>query len=132
MTAKATDLGKPPQFSTINFDIRVVESHKKAPAFLPRPMKPIKLKENFSDFDASIISLKAVSNVNNSNKADNSNLLFELLTGSTQQTNKDNNFRYLSINRARVLLFAKREISTTVCTWIYRMWDLFVNNVNNS
>ncbi|XP_032691269.1 DE-cadherin [Odontomachus brunneus] len=93
MVATAMDLGKPPMANQIDLDIRVVESHKKAPAFLPRPTAPIKLLENFSDFDASIVRLKAVSNVNDSSKSENSYLLFELVTGRTEQTNKDNTFR---------------------------------------
>lgn len=96
MTATAEDLGEVPKFSVIDLDIRVVESHKKAPAFLPRPTAPIKLQENFSDFDASIVSLKAVSNIDNSSNSDNSYLLFELVTGRTEQTNKGNTFRYLT------------------------------------
>lgn len=93
MVATAEDIGQAPNYSTIELDIRVVESHKKAPAFLPRPAESIKLKENFSDFDASIIRLKAVSNIDNSSNSDNSYLLFELVTGSTEQTNKKNTFR---------------------------------------
>lgn len=117
LVAAATDLGKPPKSNAIDLDIRVVESHKKAPAFLPRTMTPIKLLENFSDFDASIIRLKAVSNVNDSSKSENSYLLFELVTGRTEQTNKDNTFRYPS-TRARCFssLHAnlEREIPMTV------------------
>ncbi|XP_014469556.1 PREDICTED: DE-cadherin isoform X2 [Dinoponera quadriceps] len=94
MVARAMDLGTPSLSSAIDLDIRVVESHKKAPIFLPRPLEPIKLRENFSDFDASIVRLKAISNVNDSNsKWDNSNLLFELVVGSKEQTNKLNTFR---------------------------------------
>ncbi|XP_029659182.1 DE-cadherin [Formica exsecta] len=93
MIATAEDIGEIPNFNVIDLDIRVVESHKKAPAFLPRPAEPIKLKENFSDFDNSIVRLKAVSNIDNSSNSDNSYLLFELVTGRTEQTNKGNFFR---------------------------------------
>lgn len=96
MTATAEDLGEISKSSIIDLDIRVVESHKKAPAFLPRSTAPIKLQENFSNFDASIVSLKAVSNIDNLS-SDNSYLLFELVTGRTEQTNKGNTFRYLLI-----------------------------------
>ena len=88
MTATAKDQGDVPKSNTIDLDIRVVESHKKAPAFLPRPAEPIRLQENFSDFDASIIRLKAISHI-----GDNSGLLFELVPGRTEQTNKGNTFR---------------------------------------
>lgn len=86
MTATAQDQGENPKSNVIDLDIRVVESHKKAPVFLPRPAEPIRLQENFSDFDASIVQLKAV--LNNGDK-----LLFELVPGTTEQTNKGNTFR---------------------------------------
>lgn len=92
MTATAEDLGEIPQSNAIDLDIRVVESHKKAPAFLPRPAEPIKLQENFSDFDASIVRLHALSNIDNSSNSNN--LIFELVTGRTEQTNKRETFRY--------------------------------------
>jgi len=93
MTATAKDIGKISNRNSIDLDIRVVESHKKAPAFLPRLLEPIKLKENFSDFDANIVRLKAVSNIDNSSNSDSSYLLFELVPGRTEQTNKGNTFR---------------------------------------
>lgn len=89
MTATAEDQGENPKSNVIDLDIRVVESHKKAPAFLPRPSEPIRLQENFSDFDSSIVRLRAVSN-----SGDNTGLLFELVPGRTEQTNKGNTFRY--------------------------------------
>ncbi|XP_029165136.1 DE-cadherin isoform X1 [Nylanderia fulva] len=93
MIATAEDIGENPNMNVIDLDIRVVESHKKAPTFLPRPAEPIKLKENFSDFENSIVRLKAISNIDNSSNSDNSYLLFELVTGRTEQTNKMNTFR---------------------------------------
>ncbi|XP_011641740.1 DE-cadherin isoform X2 [Pogonomyrmex barbatus] len=93
MIASAEDTGEIPKSYVIDLDIRVVESHKKAPTFLPRPSEPIKLQENFSDFDASIVHLKAISNIDNSSNYDNSYLVFELVTGRTEQSNKKNTFR---------------------------------------
>jgi len=97
MIVTATDLGETPQSDSTYFDIQVVESHKKAPAFLPRSSEPIKIKENFTNFDASIVRLQAISNIDNSsnwNNTPSSNLLFELVTGTTEQSNKGNTFRY--------------------------------------
>ncbi|XP_012146913.1 DE-cadherin isoform X2 [Megachile rotundata] len=90
MTATARDLGENPKSSVIALNIRVVESHKKPPTFIHSsdPPKPIKLKENFNDFDASIMQLKAASN-----SGDNSDIIFELVHGRTEQTNKANTFR---------------------------------------
>ncbi|XP_011700823.1 PREDICTED: DE-cadherin isoform X2 [Wasmannia auropunctata] len=99
IVATATDTGETPLSTAIELDIRVVESHKKAPAFLPRSAEPIKIPENFSDFDASIIQLKAVSNIVNSSNSDNSNLVFELVTGRTEQSNKGNTFRIIQTKK---------------------------------
>ncbi|XP_012283328.1 DE-cadherin [Orussus abietinus] len=88
MTAIARDRGEIPKSSVIDLDIRVVESNKKAPSFLPRIEEPIRLQENFSDFDASIVHLKAVSN-----SPEHPELIFDLVIGRTEQTNKKNTFR---------------------------------------
>lgn len=94
MVATAKDMGIISLWTSIDLDIRVVESNKKAPAFLPRPLEPIKLQENFSDFNVNIVSLKALSNViTNSSNSNNSNLIFDLVPGRTEQTNKGNTFR---------------------------------------
>ena len=71
-----------------DFDITVTEPSKRFPSFLPGPQEPIRLQEDFSDFDSSIIELQAVSNID-----DNPNLIFKLVPGRAQQTNKDT-FRY--------------------------------------
>ena len=95
MIVSATDLGtEKPLSSSTSFYIQVVESHKKAPSFVPRPEEPIKLKEDFRDYDASIVRLQAVSNIDNSSNSDNLYLTFELVIGTTEQTNKEHTFRY--------------------------------------
>ncbi|XP_033215756.1 DE-cadherin-like isoform X2 [Belonocnema kinseyi] len=95
MMATAADLGKDPKSSAIDLDIQVVESHKKAPSFDPASLEPndYRLQENVSDFDDSIAKLKAYSNIDYS-----PDLLFELVTGRTEQTNKGNTFRLESTN----------------------------------
>ncbi|XP_015609986.1 DE-cadherin [Cephus cinctus] len=103
MTARAQDKGVEPKFNVIDLDIRVVESHKKAPSFLPRPDEPIRLKENYSDFDASIVRLEAVSNIDQSS----GDLFFELVTGRTEQTNKGNTFRIVSLKNIADIKLAK-------------------------
>lgn len=96
MIARATDLGELPKSSTIDVAIRVVASDKRPPTFFPRSTLPIKLMENFTDFDAKIISLRVVPNVNSS-KLSNSYVIFQLFRGGTDQTNRGDIFRYLSI-----------------------------------
>ncbi|XP_043497699.1 DE-cadherin isoform X1 [Polistes fuscatus] len=120
MTAAAKDQGENPKSSIISLDIRVVESHKKAPLFLPRPMEPIKLLENFSDFGASIVRLQAVSNID-----DNPDLQFVLVTGKTEQTNKDSTFRLESTkNTADIKLTKHLDYeSNKVYSLIVRAWN---------
>lgn len=89
LLATAEDQGENPKSSVIELDIKVVESHKKAPAFVPRPLEPLKVQENFSDFDASLVRLQAVSNIDEDTES-----IFELVIGRTEQTNKQNTFRY--------------------------------------
>lgn len=88
MEATAMDQGLPPRYSTIDLDIKVVESHKKAPSFDYRSSEPIKLPENFSDFDQCIATLTATSNIDYS-----PDVIFDFVIGRSEQTNKANTFR---------------------------------------
>ncbi|XP_076759576.1 DE-cadherin [Xylocopa sonorina] len=122
MTATAQDQGEDPKSNMIDLDIRVVESHKKAPSFELRPSAPIQLYENFSDFDTSIVRLKAFSHA-----GDNSGVLFELVPGRTEQTNKGNTFR-LESNKdvAEIKLSQHLDYeSNTVYTLIVRVQNKF-------
>ncbi|XP_078053729.1 DE-cadherin isoform X2 [Augochlora pura] len=103
MTATAMDQGENPKSNVIDLDIRVVESHKKAPTFMQRPPGPILLKENFSDFDRSIERLTAASNIPN-----DTSLLFMLVNGRTEQTNKGNTFRIIQNKNVADIKLAQR------------------------
>jgi len=87
MRATATDQGEVPNSVTIDLEISVVESHKKAPQFTSIPHTPIILKENLSDFSYNIATLRAISNT------DEKAPVFELVHGRTEQTNKLGTFR---------------------------------------
>ncbi|CAG9112803.1 unnamed protein product [Plutella xylostella] len=87
LSAIVKDMGDPPQQSSITLDIQVVESNKKSPSFIEVPDGPIRLKENFADFNAHIATVRAVSNIPEEKK-----LLFELVMGQTEQTNKWHTF----------------------------------------
>lgn len=96
---------KPGQFYTINvkayntypdtasqqaeteIKIEVIESNKKAPTFVDPPNDPIILKENFGNFDKPLVTLSAKSNV-----PEKPELIFELSTGRTEQTNNKKTF----------------------------------------
>ncbi|XP_058809964.1 DE-cadherin isoform X2 [Phymastichus coffea] len=103
MTAMARDQGDEPKQNVIDIDIRVVESHKKAPTFTYCPDEAIKLPENFSDYEASIARLEAASNIDDSPDY----FLFELVTGRTEQTNKENTFRLVSNKNTAEIKLAK-------------------------
>lgn len=60
LSAVVKDMGDPPQQSSINLDIQVVESNKKSPSFIEVPDEPIRLKENYSDFTRPIATVRAV------------------------------------------------------------------------
>ncbi|XP_063374480.1 DE-cadherin [Cydia amplana] len=87
LSAIVKDMGDPPQQSSITLDIQVVESNKKSPSFIEVPDGPIRLKENYADFNAHIATVRAVSNIPEEKK-----LLFELVMGQTEQTNKWHTF----------------------------------------
>ena len=81
--ATVQDHGIPPKSSEIPLDIKIVESHKKAPVFFKYPTKPIELKEDFNDYDYNIATLEVESNGGHTD-----HLVFELTK------NKNNNFRF--------------------------------------
>ncbi|XP_075165630.1 DE-cadherin [Haematobia irritans] len=77
----------PPQDAQIEIRIRVVESSKKPPQFIELGDDVIYLKENFNDYSTPIVTLKAISNVPNKPE-----VIFELITGRTEQTNSKKTF----------------------------------------
>ena len=81
--ATAQDHGIPPKSNEIPLEIRLVESHKRAPIFVKYPTEPIKLKEDLNDYDYNIATLEVDPNGGQTNK-----LEFELTK------NKNNNFRF--------------------------------------
>lgn len=59
LSAIVKDMGDPPQQSSITLDIQVVESNKKSPSFIKVPSGPIRLKENYGNFNVPIATVKA-------------------------------------------------------------------------
>ncbi|GAB0089877.1 DE-cadherin [Sergentomyia squamirostris] len=76
-----------PQDAQIEVKIRVIESNKRPPTFINPPTEPIYLRENFSDYSKALVVLKAQSNV-----PDKPEVIFELITGRTEQTNSKKTF----------------------------------------
>ncbi|XP_025422894.1 DE-cadherin isoform X3 [Sipha flava] len=88
MRATATDKGSVPRSSTMDLEIMVVESHKKAPTFISViPEGIIYLPENLANFSYDIATIIAASNT------DEKSPVFELVIGRTEQSNKLNTFR---------------------------------------
>ncbi|KAI8128554.1 DE-cadherin [Lucilia cuprina] len=92
----------PPQDAQIEVRIRVVESNKRPPSFIDPVDGPIFLKENFSDYSIPIVKLKAVSNVPNKPE-----VIFELITGRTEQTNSKKTFVFDQIDDTVVISLGK-------------------------
>lgn len=76
-----------PQEAQTDVRIKIIESNKKPPIFLNVPSSPIFLKENFTDYSKSLVTLQAMSNV-----PDKAGVIFELITGRTEQTNSKKTF----------------------------------------
>lgn len=76
-----------PQDAQTDVRIKVIESHKKPPIFIEVPSSPIFLQENFTDYSKSLVTLRAMSNV-----PEKSGVIFELITGRTEQTNSKKTF----------------------------------------
>jgi len=87
VVAVASDRGDPPESSTTNLSIRVVEPNKKPPIFSVEYLEPITIKELSHDPRNPVAVLEASSGI-----ANNSLVFFELLNGQTQATNKDSIF----------------------------------------
>lgn len=85
---RAFNIKEPPlQDAQIEIRIKIIESNKKPPTFVDPPTEPIYLKENFNDYSTPLITLQAISNV-----PDKPEVIFELITGRTEQTNSKKTF----------------------------------------
>lgn len=90
------------QQATTEVKIRVISSNKKPPSFIniSSIQDPIYLKENFIDYSTPIAVLKAVSNVEHKPE-----VIFELITGRTEETNTKKTFVYNQTgNEVQILL----------------------------
>lgn len=59
MRATATDQGVVPKSATMDLEIMVVESHKKAPSFVSTSPESIELPENLTNFSYDIATIVA-------------------------------------------------------------------------
>ncbi|XP_044580517.1 DE-cadherin isoform X2 [Cotesia glomerata] len=136
LIARAQDLGRlEPKASEIDLEIRVVESYKKAPTFLgisTSNHNPLTIPEDFKNYSASLVQITAASNI-----PDNPNgLIFELVTGGTEQANKANTFRLESEgNTAHIKLSQnldyERVTEYTLIVRVQNNYDLAAETVVN-
>lgn len=87
-----------PQEATTTVRFRVIESNRRAPRFSNVPREPLIINENFSNFSMELLKIKAESNVPNSPE-----LIFELLTGRTEQSNSKNTFVFSQENDEAII-----------------------------
>lgn len=92
----------PLQEAQIEVRIRVVESSIKPPSFVDPIDAPIYLKENLINFSQPIATLRAVSNIE-----DKPEVIFELITGRTEQTNGKNTFVFNQIGNEVTIKLGK-------------------------
>ncbi|XP_055381774.1 DE-cadherin [Condylostylus longicornis] len=119
----------PQQDADTEVKITVIESSKKPPRFIDAPEQPIYLKENFTDYGYNITTLRAISNV-----PDQPEVIFELITGRTEQTNSKKTFVLnqhgdtVTINLGKSLDYeAITEYTLTVS--VRNIWDLVAEHL---
>eukprot|EP00096_Caligus_rogercresseyi_P016358 TRINITY_DN898_c0_g1_i1.p1 TRINITY_DN898_c0_g1~~TRINITY_DN898_c0_g1_i1.p1 ORF type:complete len:1540 (+),score=519.42 TRINITY_DN898_c0_g1_i1:230-4849(+) len=88
LKATAVDSGNPPKSTEIDITIEVVQSNNKPPSFLKGPGAELKISEMYNDFSEAIATYTA-----NSNIPEDPTVFFQLVSGRTEQTNKDGTFR---------------------------------------
>lgn len=112
-----------PQDAQIEVRIKIIESNKKPPTFITKS-KTITLQENFHDFGKHLVTLEAVSNV-----PDKPDVIFELKTGRTEQTNSKKTFVFNQNGETAYILLGKPLDYETITEYTLSMgvkntWDL--------
>lgn len=113
-----------PQDAQTEVRIKIIESNKRPPSFIDPPLEPIYLPENFTDYSASLATLRAISNV-----PDKPEVIYELITGRTEQTNSKKTFVFNQIDDAVSITLGKAldyEAITeyTLTMSVKNIWDL--------
>lgn len=92
-----------PQDAQTEILIKIIESNKKPPIFLDTPSSPIYLLENFTDYSHNLVTFQAMSNV-----PDKPGVIFELITGRTEQTNSKKTFVFNQIDDTASITLGKQ------------------------
>ncbi|XP_055601986.1 DE-cadherin [Uranotaenia lowii] len=92
----------PEQDAEVEVKIPVIESNKLPPYFTEVQQTPISLDENFSNYSAALATMRAKSNI-----AGKPELIYELITGRTEQTNGRNTFLLEQREDTAIILLGK-------------------------
>lgn len=91
-----------PQDAEVEVKIPVIESNKLPPYFTETQQHPLSLDENFSNYSAPLATLRANSHVEGKPE-----VIFELVTGRTEQTNSRNTFLLEQKGDTAIILLGK-------------------------
>ncbi|XP_038114556.1 DE-cadherin [Culex quinquefasciatus] len=91
-----------PQDAEVEVKIPVIESNKLPPYFTLTQQQPISLEENYSNYSAALATLQAQSDIKGKPE-----LIFELVTGRTEQTNSRNTFLLEQKENTAIILLGK-------------------------
>jgi hypothetical protein len=91
LKATAKDSGTPPKLAETEIMLEVKESNKKPPSFISGPGSEIRIDESYNNFNEPVARYTAKSNY------EDPTLLFHLVKGRTEKTNKDDTFKALQV-----------------------------------
>ncbi|XP_044740966.1 DE-cadherin [Chrysoperla carnea] len=123
LKAIVTDHGQVPLWAEMDVSITVVGSNKKSPSFIEKPSGPIQIAENYRDFKEPIAVLRAQSNMQNQ-----SDLIFHIVAGRIEQSNRQNTFILESIGDTAYVKLGKSLDYETVTDYTL---TIRVQNKNN-
>lgn len=94
--------------------LEVKESNKKPPNFISGPGSEIRLPESYNNFNEPVARYRASSNHNDPS------LVFQLVKGRTEKTNKDDTFKALPVRLINSYLNIVYSFDTKVKLKYYR------------
>lgn len=130
INVRAFNTVETPQDAQIEVRFKVIESNKRPPTF-DESNEPlvITLPENYQDFEKYLATMRAVSNV-----PDKPELIFELKTGRTEQTNSKKTFVFKQNKETAYIMLGKLLDYETITEYTLTMgvkntWDLETEKV---
>lgn len=130
VNVRAFNTVETPQDAQIEVRIKVIESNKRPPTFeVASDALSLTLPENYRDYTKHLATLRAVSNV-----PDKPELIFELKTGRTEQTNSKKTFVFNQNQDTAYIMLGKPLDYETITEYTLTMgvkntWDLETEKV---